>query len=179
MQYSCHRKALIRPPQSTSPNLVARELITSWADFQTAIDRLLVMACRQIQIYDEDLSTLRLESATRKEQIKRFLQLGQGDALQIAVRRAASFRLQHPQLQSLLDIYGHLAKARETPPQLAHLRDSMLLVDGRHALIRFDREQPRSKLLIDETCELRPYLTRFHEIWSEGGESISGATLGL
>ncbi len=158
---------------------MARELITSWTDFQTAIDRLLAIACRKICIYDEDLSALKLEARPRQEHIKRLLLAGHGDILQIAVRNASPLRQCHPQFQDLLTTYGHLAKAIETPPQLAHLRDGMILVDDKYALIRFDRDLPRSKLLIDEPDELRPYLSRFKEIWSEGGESVSSTHLGL
>jgi len=158
---------------------MARELITSWTDFQAAIDRLLAIASHKILIYDEDVSTLKLESAPRREHIKRVLQAGHDDVLRLAVRNATLIRQQHPLLQNLLSTYGHLAKAQETPPQLAHLRDSMILVDDKHALIRFERDLPRSKLLIDETDAVRPYLARFNEIWSEGGESVSSITLGL
>lgn len=108
---------------------MARELITSWTDYQMAIDRLLAIASHKILIYDEDLSMLKLESAPRRGQIKRILLSGQGDVLKIAVRNASPLRQQHPQFQNLLSTYGHLAKAQETPPQLAHLRDSMILVD--------------------------------------------------
>lgn len=158
---------------------MARELITSWTDFQTAIDRLFAIASHKILIYDEDLSTLKLESTSRREQIKRVLQAGDGDVLQIAVRNATPFRQQLPLFQNLLSTYGHHAKAQETPPHLAHLRDSMILVDDKYALIRFERDLPRSKLLIDEPDEVRPYLSRFKEIWSEGGDCISSVTLGL
>ncbi len=158
---------------------MARELITSWTDYQMAIDRLLAIASHKILIYDEDLSMLKLESAPRREQIKRILLSGQSDVLQIAVRNASLLRQQHPQFQNLLSTYGHLAKAQETPPQLAHLRDSMILVDEKYALIRFERDLPRSKLLIDEPDEVRPYLSRFKEIWAEGGEPVSSTTLGL
>lgn len=158
---------------------MARELITSWADYQMAVDRLLAIACHKISIYDEDLVTLKLESAPRLLHIKRLLQTGQVDSLQIAVRHAEPLRQRHPLLLNKLTTYGHLAVARQTPPQLAHLRDCMILVDDKHALIRFERDQPRSKLLIDEIDELRPYVTRFREIWAEGGESIVNTTLGL
>ncbi|MDP2880942.1 MAG: hypothetical protein Q8N89_05115 [Azonexus sp.] len=158
---------------------MARELITSWADYQLALDRLLAIACHKISIYDEDLVTLKLESAPRLIHIKRLLQSEQGDSLQIAVRNGGPTRQKHPLLLSQLSTFGHRAAARETPPQLAHLRDSMILVDDKHALIRFERDMPRGKLLIDEIDELHPYLTRFKEIWSEGGESISSTTLGL
>jgi hypothetical protein len=158
---------------------MARELITSWADYQMALDRLLAIACHKISIYDEDLVALKLESAPRLLHVKRVLQAGQGDVLQIAVRNGDPIRKKHPLLLSQLSAFCHRATAHETPPQLAHLRDSMILVDDKHALIRFERDLPRSKLLIDEIDELRPYLTRFKEIWSEGGESIGGIALGL
>ncbi|UCV19834.1 DUF7931 domain-containing protein [Ferribacterium limneticum] len=158
---------------------MARELITSWADYQMALDRLLAIACHKISIYDEDLVTLKLESAPRLLHIKRILQAGQSDTLQIAVRNAGPIRQKHPLFLNQLTTYGHLAVARQTPPQLAHLRDSMILVDDKHALIRFERDMPRGKLLIDEIDEVRPYLTRFREIWSEGGESVASTALGL
>jgi hypothetical protein len=158
---------------------MARELITSWADYQMALDRLLAFACHKISIYDEDLVTLKLESAPRLLHIKRVLQAGQDDAVQIAVRNARPVRQKNPLLLNLLTTFGHRASAHETPPQLAHLRDCMILVDDKHALIRFERDMPRSKLLIDEIDEVRPYLTRFKEIWSEGGENIASTALGL
>jgi hypothetical protein len=158
---------------------MARELITSWTDYQMALDRLLAFACHKIRIYDEDLVTLKLESTPRLMHIKRVLQAGEADALQIAVRNAGPIRQKHPLLLGQLTTFGHHATAHETPPQLAHLRDSMIIVDDKHALIRFERDLPRSKLLIDEIDELHPYLTRFKEIWSEGGEIITSATLGL
>ena len=55
----------------------------------------------------------------------------------------------------------------------------MIIVDDKHGLIRFERDMPRSKLLIDEGNELRPYLEKFRAIWTEGGERISSSTLGL
>ncbi len=158
---------------------MARELITSWTDYQTAIDRLLAVACYHICIYDEDLVTHKLGSIPRLEHIKRLLTGKQGDILRIAVRNGSTLRYQLPALQNLLVTYGHLAVAQETPSQLAHLRDSMIIVDDKHALIRFERDMPRSKLLIDEADELRPYRTRFEEIWSEGGERITTSVAGL
>jgi len=158
---------------------MARELITSWADYQMALDRLLAIACHKISIYDEDLVTLKLESTLRLLHIKRILQTGRENTLQIAVRNANPVRQKHPLLLTQLMTFGHCASAHETPEQIAHLRDSMIIADDKHALVRFDRDMPRGKLLIDEIDEVRPYLSRFKEIWSEGGEIISNTTLGL
>ncbi|AXS79244.1 hypothetical protein [Dechloromonas sp. HYN0024] len=158
---------------------MARELITSWTDYQMALDRLLAIACHKISIYDEDLALLKLDSAPRLLHLQRILRGGHDDALQIAVRNGGPMRQTHPLLLGQLSAFSHCASARETPPHLAHLRDSMILVDDKHALIRFERDLPRSKLLIDEMDEIRPYLTRFREIWAEGGESINSTALGL
>ena len=158
---------------------MSRELITSWADYQLAIDRLLAMAEHSIRIYDEDLLAMKLDTSARIDELKRLLHSGQHDALHIAVRNAEPLRHQHPRLANLFSTYTHQISAQQTPDQLAHLRDAMLLVDGRHALIRFDRDQARSKLLIDEADEIHPYANRFAEIWAEGGEPATGSTLGL
>lgn len=158
---------------------MARELITSWSDYQAAIDRLLGLACRKIRIYDQDTGQLKLETPSRLDTLKRVLQGPDQDALQIAVRDATALRMAHPLLNNLLTTYSHRVLAQQTSEQLAHLRDSMILVDDKHALIRFDRDQARSKLLIDEADEVRSYLIRFAEILSEGGEPIATSTLGL
>ncbi|HSG23181.1 MAG TPA: hypothetical protein VLA64_09515 [Azonexus sp.] len=158
---------------------MARELITSWGDYQTAIDHLLFMACRKICIYDEDLGQLKLDSALRLPQILRVLQAGHKESLQVIIRNADLLRHRSPLLIKLFADFGHLASAHQSPPHLANLRDSMLIVDDKYALIRFERDLPRSKLLLDSTDELKPYLNRFSELSSAGGEPISTNTLGL
>lgn len=158
---------------------MARELITSWGEYQAAIDRLLALAVSQIRIYDADLGQLRLDSPKRQEQIRRVLGAGRQEALHIAIRDGDPVRREHPQLLKLLTTYCHIASARQTPEHLGHLRDSMIIVDGRHALVRFENDQARSKLLVDEIEEVRPYLLRFNEIWTEGGEQVNATALGL
>lgn len=159
---------------------MARELITSWGDYQTAIDQLLAMAQSHICIFDEDLAQLHLDSSPRHNRLRHLLRAeNTTGTIRIAVRNAAPLQRQHPLLLKLLANFGHRLAIRETPSNLAHLRDSMLLVDGQYALIRFERDLPRSKLLINEPEELKPYLARFEEIWGEEGSAVSATTLGL
>jgi hypothetical protein len=146
---------------------MARELITSWGDYQSAIDRLLSMTERRICIYDEDLSQLRLESSDRHSILKHLLRAENSTAsIRLAVRNGEPLRRLNPLTLGLLGSFDHKISALETPPGLAHLRDSMILVDDRYGLI-------------DEPEELRSYLARFEEIWREEGSSISATTLGL
>lgn len=158
---------------------MSRELLTSWTDYQSAIDRLLALAAKQIWIYDEDLGMLHLETAERIAMFKRPLASTRQDCLRIALRNIAPLQQRQPLVQRLLATHSHNSAAQKTPEQLSHLRDSMILVDAGHALIRFDRDQPRSKLLIDEPEEVMPYRRRFEEIWAEGGTPVAATTLGL
>ena len=158
---------------------MSRELFTSWADYQSAIDHLLSLAAKRIWIYDEDLGMLHLETAERIEMLKRPLASTRQDCLRIALRNTAPLQQRQPLVQRLLAMHSHNSAAQQTPEQLNHLRDSMILVDDAHALIRFDRDQPRSKLLIDEPEEVMPYRRRFEEIWAEGGIPVATTTLGL
>ena len=158
---------------------MSRELITDSGAYQAGFDQLLGRAAHQLFIYDEDLSKLRLDQPTRLAQLKRLLLTAQPGSIRIALRNAEPFRRQQTHLIQLLAPYAHIITIQETSPQLNSLRDSMVLVDGQHGLIRFDREQARSKLLIDEANELRPYLLRFDELWKEPGDVVSATNLGL
>lgn len=157
---------------------MSRELFTSWSDYQIAIDRVLALARKRISIYDEDLVQLHFESPARIAILKMALSAEQHDCLRIALRNAAPLQ-QQPLFRNLLKTFSHNSAVHETPEQLSHLRDAMILVDDVHALIRFDRDQARCKLLIDESDEVMPYQRRFEEIWTEGGTPVSSTTLGL
>lgn len=158
---------------------MTRELFTCWTDYQAAVERLLAAATHRICLYDDDLAPLKLDSPARHTNLQRLLQGGRSNTVQIAVRNASTVRERHPMLLRLLEIWGHAMAIQESPAHLGDLRDSMILVDNRHALIRFERELPRSKLLLDDPDAVRPYSSRFDGIWAEGGEKIAASTLGL
>lgn len=158
---------------------MSRQLFTSWSEYQAAVDRVLAAATRSICIYDEDLAQLHLESGERTDVLRSFLAAGHPDSLRIAVRNSTPLQQRQPRTMGILSRFGHIAHAKQTPDSLSHLRDGMVIVDGSHAVIRFDRDQPRSKLLEDDPDEVAPYLRRFGEIWDEGGEPVSPTTLGL
>jgi hypothetical protein len=111
--------------------------------------------------------------------LEQLLQSAQPGSIRIALRSAEAFRRTQTHLIKFLAPYSHIITIQETSPQLNNLRDSMILLDDQHGLIRFDRDQARSKILINESDELRPYLLRFEEIWKEPGDVVSATSLGL
>ncbi len=153
--------------------------MTSWGEYQSAIDRLLPFAAQELRIYDQDLSKLGLESSERCDKLRQLVLSGKGICIKIAVRDANYFRNHAPRLFQLLQNFGHRMSLQETPENLAHLRDGMMIADDCHALILFDQEQARSKLVTDDPEETRPYLYRFEEIWQAGCRPVSASTIGL
>ena len=158
---------------------MSRELITDWSNYQAAIDRLLVLSHQKIMIYDEDLLSLRLGESARLNWLKQWLSVAQPNSIRIAVRNAEPLRRQQSHLLQLFAVYAHIVTVHETGEELGALRDAMILVGNKHGLIRFDREQARSKLLVDEPDSLGPYLQRFEEIWEIPGNVVGATNLGL
>lgn len=158
---------------------MAREILTSWSDYQAAADRLFSLAEKELLIHDSDLGSLRLESVPQHDALRRIAGTGQANALRVVVRNTTLLRRNHPRLMRLLGMHAQSMTLREIDASLVALRDTMILADRRYALIRFDVDQPRSKLLLDEFDEISPYLRRFEEIWHEGGTEIAFTTLGL
>ncbi len=156
-----------------------RKLIIDWNTYQAAIDHLLGLATHKLCIYDEDLVALCLDTPNRLSQINRLLKVAQPESIKIAVRSAELLCRQKTHLIQHFAKYAQQISIRETGPEIRSLRDSMILVDEQHALIRFDRDQARSKLLINTKNELSPYLGRFEHLWNEPGNVIGATTLGL
>ena len=84
-----------------------------------------------------------------------------------------------PRLIRLLESHGHHFSLTEADEKLRSLTDAFLVADQAHALIRFHRDQPRSKLLEGEAEEVKSYERRFVAILEEGGSALSPRVAGL
>lgn len=158
---------------------MAREILTSWNDYQMAVSQLLALAQREILIYDEDLTELHLESTEHLAAIQSILAKDGLQRLNLYLRNSQPLLNHHPRLCRLLQAWQHHVALHQTGEQIAQLRDCMILIDGCHGLIRFDKNHSRSKLLLNEPAELGPYLERFKDIQNESNIPISLTTLGL
>lgn len=158
---------------------MAHELITDWHGYHLAVKRLLSIAETSVMIYSGELSSFKLESAENLASIERLLNTTHSTTIQIALRDDQNWQTTHPRLARLFINHSHLVTIRQAPSEFSHLRDSMLIVDHRHSLIRFEQNLARSKLLLDESPEVRPYIDRFLEICEISGQAFSFKTLGL
>lgn len=155
------------------------ELIMNWGEHDSSLQKILLLATRALRIFDEDLSRLKLETPDAVDFLSSLLNADTRHTLQIVVRNAEPFRRYSPRLMKLLATHAHNMSVVECPPHLASLSDSLFIVDNAHALVRFHKDSARSKVIVDSAEQCAPYIQRFGEILSEGGERVSASALGL
>jgi len=159
---------------------MSSRLITTWSEYDRAIQELLDLSATRLDIFDEDLSTLKLEAPQRVAALRALLSAPSHDRqLRIVVRKRDFVCQYSPQLMNLLTLYAPLLSIIDAPPHLDQLGDCLMIADDRHALVRFHRDQPRARLIVDDTSECAPYAQRFAEVLGEGGDPLSSKTLGL
>jgi len=155
------------------------KLITTWSEYESATQKILALVTHTLRIFDENLSTLKLDRPERTAALREFLNANPKHSLQIAVQDATPLRLHSPRLMALLVTYSHNLQIIECPPHLAVLSDSLILADGKHGVVRFHKTQARGKAIIDDIEECAPYLLRHEQILAEGGTPVIGRSLGL
>ena len=158
---------------------MSSKLMTTWAEHDAACADILGRAQKSLCIFDKDLSCLKLENPANASLLRQFLATDPRHQLQIVLRDAQALLRNSPRLLKLMIDYPQNMIVFERSADLATLNDALLMVDGIHALVRFHQEQVRSKIIIDDSQQCRPYLQRFSDILNEGGERISPTPLGL
>jgi len=159
---------------------MSSSLITTWSEYDRAVQEILDLSPIRLDIFDEDLSPLKLETAPRVAALRALLAAPKHHRQLRIVVRKRDFVCQHsPHLMKLLSLYAPLLTIIHAPPQLARLGDCLLIADDRHTLVRFHHDQPRARLIVDDAGECAPYIQRFAGILGEGGDPLSSTTLGL
>ena len=154
-------------------------LITSWTDYDQAIDQILETAQTDLAVFDPDLTRLRLESPSRNAQLLRLLSGKPAGRVTLVIQRAEPFLQEMPRLQRLLRDYSHCLEIRQGEGEVVKLTDTLVLADQHSALVRFHRDQPRSRLILADPGACAPYRKRFEAILAEGGQALSTYSLGL
>jgi hypothetical protein len=154
-------------------------LITHWTDYASAVREILPFLSRNLRIFDEDLGHPDLESPALSENLRRHLGANRYNSCEIILRRPSPFQNESPRLMALLGLYSERFRVFECPPHLLAIHDNFILVDEKYALIRIHKDHARSKVILDDEEECRPYIERFKEILAECGTRIYSTTLGL
>lgn len=155
------------------------KLITTWAEYESAVQDILTLATHKLRIFDENLSALKLERPDRLALLRQFLSAGPERSMQIAVLDAEHLRNNCPRLMQLLAAHAHNLKIVECPPHLSTLSDSLIIADGQHGVVRFHKDHARAKAIVSDAEACAPYQQRYDQILEEGGTPITATTLGL
>ena len=158
---------------------MSSKLITTWTEHDVALKNILLLAEKDLRIFDDDLVKLKLERHENAESIRRFLAAKQQNNVRIVVKNAELLRRDSPRLMKLLMSYPQQMSVVECPPHLASISNALCLAGDRHALVRIHQDHARARIIIDSAPDCTAYLHQFEEIFKEGGEPISATTLGL
>ena len=165
-------------PESTTPTPRHERLDTIVAQV-AALDELVRLARRSIRVFDVDLSEMGWNSVDRADALLAFLRRSTHARLDIIVHDTRYLEGHAARLQLLHQRYGHAITLCKTGPEGKAARDPLSIVDSRHYLHRFDIEQPRAALGIDQPHAVIPLINRFDEIWATRESTLPGTLLGV
>ena len=154
-------------------------LISNWTDYDAAAGTLLRLAVAHVCVVDDDLRRLRFEEHENATLLERFLSTDRQNTLCMVLANAAPLRDASPRLMRLIATFSTQMHAFRLAPGVVPETASLLLVDDRHTLVRFSNEQPRARLIIDDTAGSAPYAEQYARLLACGGEPMSATTLGL
>ncbi len=157
----------------------AYTLITSEADYRQACASIIVRAERELLIFDRDLVAPRLDEKSSIDLLTAFLAAPGLRRIRIVLHEPEYLRAQAPRLMQLFAHFSHLIEIRQTPDNLRQLADSHILADGVHAVRRFQFDQPRCALHLDDPAAVHPWSQRFEDLWEQSLPCLSANTTGL
>lgn len=157
----------------------AYTLITSEAEYRKACDSVIGRAERELLIFDRDLAAPRLDEKARIELLANFLTAPGLRRIRIVLHEPENLRRRAPRLMELFARFSHLIEIRQSPDNLRQLADTHILADDLHAIRRFQFDQPRCALILDDPGAVRPWCQRFDELWQQSLPCLSANATGL
>lgn len=154
-------------------------LLTSEAEHRQAFDTILGRAEREILIFDRDLAALRLDEKARLEGLANFLQTDRLRRIRMVLHDPMPMERGAPRLRQLISRFSHAMDVRQSPDNLRQLADSHVLADESHGVRRFNVNQPRGALVLDDPAYVYPWWQRFEELWGLSHPCLRINTTGL
>jgi hypothetical protein len=156
-----------------------RILLQRRSDYLEGFTRLLVLARRELRLFDWDLSELEMNSTGRIETLTRFLRGSQTRRIYVALHNVEHVTKRCPRLIALMGSYTSAVSIFQTQGDAAKVQDCFVLADGDHLVRRPVRTQPRGVLVINDPKQCQPMRERFDEIWESSFPAVSVNTTGL
>jgi hypothetical protein len=165
--------------KQTSPAEPERLLLSTRREYLEALQRLIVLAQRELRIFDADFSDLKIESPRTHALLREFLLRGRDNRLYIAVHDTYYLRNYCPRLLHLLSRFSDRMFIHQTEGDAARAQDGFVLADKLHLVRRPVRAQPRAALRLNDESEGQGIYLRFSEIWDSSVPAVAATTSGL
>mgnify|MGYP001566401785 CR=1 FL=1 len=156
-----------------------RRLITTRSEYLQAADRLLVLAQRELCLFDPDLSELALDSRAHIETLTRFLSRSSDQRLWMALHDPEHVKQLCPRLITLLGSFSSSFFINRTQGEAAKVQDCFVLADRLHVVRRPVAKQARGVFILHDVAEGEVMRQRFGEIWECSEPGVSANTSGL
>ncbi len=149
------------------------------ADFQAAVDRLLLQEGRELRVFDSTLSVLKLNSPARIDMLRAFLAGSRARTIHMVVHNTDHVTRQCPRLMNLLARYSHVIEINRTSDAIRELQDSFLVLDRNHYVRRPVGRFFRGGAGFNDEADALSMRMRFQEIWNASYPGVSSTTPGL
>jgi hypothetical protein len=154
------------------------ESLSTVAEFEQAIDRLIGCALSRIRIFDRKLGR-EYNQLTRIDLMRAFLLENRANRIAIIVHDAANVRTDCPRLVSLQRQFSHAISIHRTQSLARGVYDPFCVIDGSHAARRFHYNSLRGVMVLNDPDLAGELVQRFEEIWEASQAAVTGTTLGL
>jgi hypothetical protein len=156
-----------------------RSALATRREYRDALERLTVLAQRELRIFDPDFSDLEINSQQKCELLRAFLLRSRTNRLYIAVHDTDYIRNYCPRLLTLLRQFSDRMFIHKTQGDAARVQDCLVLADKLHFVRRPVHAQPRATLILNDDKESQGIYLRFSEIWDSSIPAVSATTSGL
>jgi hypothetical protein len=147
--------------------------------FQTALDRLLGEAGRELRIFDPDGAALRLNDPARIGGLEGFLRASRTRRIYMVVHDPRHLQRDCPRMMGLLARYSHAIQINRTHDEIRELQDAFLVLDSVHYVRRPVAAHFRGAIGLGDETEALAMRGRFNEIWAASYPAVSSTTIGL
>jgi len=149
------------------------------AEFQAAVDQMLVQEGRELRIFESDGKALRLNEAPRLAQLEAFLRASRTRRIQMVVHDTEHLTKYCPRMMEFLKRFNHVIQINRTHDQIRSLQDAFMVLDALHYLRRPISTRTRGAIGLNDETEALAMRSRFFEIWAASFPGVSSTTAGL
>lgn len=148
-------------------------------EYREALERLAVLAQRELRMFDPDFSGLEINSQRICELLRAFLLRDRNNRLYLAAHDTDYIRNYCPRLLNLLRQFSDRLFIHQTEGESARAQDCLVLADRLHFVRRPVCAQPRAILSLNDDKESQGIYLRFSEIWESSLPAVSASISGL